>query len=89
MEKPRDSVISMASAEAWRTATSSVGAISTTLTFSEPPSDKAGVTLAMMVESGSSGSEKPKILIAPPRSSEKGNAIWPTPQTGESSGTSW
>ena len=47
---------------------------------------KAGATLAMMVESSSRGSEKPKMWMAP--LSEKGRPIWPTPQAMESSGTS-
>ena len=46
-----------------------------------------GVTLAMMVESSSSGRENPKIWMAP--LSEKGSPICPTPQASASSGTSW
>ena len=71
----------------WRAATSSLGAISSILRFIAPCSDKAGATLATMVESASRGSAKPKTLMAP--RSEKGRPIWPTPQANESKGTAW
>ena len=47
---------------------------------------KPGVTLAMIVESDSSGSESPNTLIAP--LSENGSPICPTPHASASSGTS-
>jgi hypothetical protein len=76
-------VTSVASAAAWLAATSSLGAISSTAGGANRSSGR----LAMMVESDSSGSERPKMLMAP--LSLKGRPIWPTPQASESSGTSW
>jgi hypothetical protein len=48
---PRAIINNRLRASAWLAALLLSGAISTTFTFSEPPSESAGVALAMMVES--------------------------------------
>ena len=58
------------SAAAWLAALASSGAISSTRRWTELASGNPGVTLAMIVESSSSGKERPRTLMAP--LSEKG-----------------